>query len=232
MDTPAANQPTNRPTGPTWPTQPTLRPSLKPSQTNPGLLPDIWQGLDLTRHPDLRRAVQAVIEWYNQESGALILMGGCGVGKTHIAKAVLKVSGGPFSVLKWLENGGVETVKNAVFYAEADLLADIRKSYNGHSASEASIIRGCQRTRLLILDDIGVGYIKEESQRWYEDIMWRIFDTRASGNMATMITTNLSPVELKARLGVRAYSRLQQMMGRRDQIVNLFGVADYRAKDW
>lgn len=209
-----------------------MTPNLSPRPTPGLLLADTWQGLDLTRHPDLRPAAATVIEWYNAESGAIILEGGCGCGKTHIAKAVLKASGGPFPVLRWLENGGVETVKNAVFYAEADLLSDIRQSYNGHSASEQSIIGGCQRARLLILDDIGVGYIKEESQRWYEDIMWRIFDTRATGNLATLITTNLSPVELKARLGERAYSRLQQMLGRRDRIVNLFGVPDYRAKDW
>lgn len=177
-------------------------------------------------------AASAVIEWYNAGTGAIILEGGCGVGKTHIAKAVFKASGGPRSILNWLEGGGVETVKNAVFYAEADLLADIRKSYSGTSASEAGIINGCRRARLLILDDIGVGYIKEESQRWYEDIMWRIFDTRASKMLATFITTNLSPVELKGRLGDRAYSRLQQMLGQRERIINLFGVPDYRAKDW
>ena len=123
--------------------------------------PDLWHGLDLNWHPDLPRVIQAVVDWYQHDSEALVLGGGCGCGKTHLSKVVYKNCGGPVRILVKRCPGQWLSIKNAVFYAEADLLADIRRSYRGFSQDEDAIIKGCRYVRMLILDDVGVGYIRD-----------------------------------------------------------------------
>lgn len=193
--------------------------------------PDEWEELNLTLHPKLREAVRRVVAWYRQGLGVLLLAGDCGCGKTHLAKVVFDKYGGPAFVLDW-DVTPVESVRNTVFYTEPDLFADIRQSYNGSKPgqSEGEIVRMCQRTRLLILDDLGVAHIREESLPWAQDLYWRILDARA--NKPTLITTNLKIDQIPGRIGKRAFSRLMGSLGSKAGYVDMFGIPDYRLRDW
>lgn len=176
--------------------------------------------------------IRRVVAWYQQgPAGVLLLAGDCGCGKTHIAKVVYDKFGGPAFVLDW-ETQPVESIRNAVFYTEPDLFADIRQSYNGAKAgqSEGEIVKMCQRARLLILDDLGVAHIKEESLPWAQDLYWRIFDARAG--KPTLITTNSKIDRIPARIGARAFSRLMGSLSSKAGYVDMFGISDYRLKDW
>jgi DNA replication protein DnaC len=197
--------------------------------SQPNLWPKDFQGpqIDLNWHPSLKGAVNQVIAWHNKPVGGLVLAGGYGCGKTTIARIALHAVGGPVSVIDW-ESGQPQSVRTATFYGEPDLLEAIRESYSGNG--ETGILSYCQRAKLLILDDIGAGYVKEESQRWYEDILWRILNER--NDKKTLVTTNLTPPELQARIGGRAWSRLKEMLGSSENYVSLFDVPDYRGKDW
>lgn len=186
----------------------------------------VWNGLEVY-HPEIDAAIRAACAWYKASAGALVLTGGYGCGKTSLAKIVYRLGGGPATLIEWTEQGPV-TVHPVTFYSEPDLLDDIRRSYG--EQGETKIIKRCQKSSILILDDLGAGYVKEDSQRWYEGIMWRLFDGREFRK--TLITTNLNPAELKLRLGGRCWSRLQEMLGGPDGFVGMFGVPDYRAKDW
>lgn len=186
----------------------------------------VWHGLKVY-HPEIDAAIRSVVGWYNSPSGALVLTGGYGCGKTSLARIVHELSGGPAPFIEWTEGGSV-TVYPATFYSEPDLLDDIRRSYG--DVGEAKIVKRCQRSDILILDDLGAGYVKEDSQRWYEGIMWRLFDGRETRK--TLITTNLNPAELKVRIGGRCWSRLQEMLGGPDGFVGMFGVPDYRQRGW
>lgn len=161
-------------------------------------------------------------------------MGDPGCGKTHLANVVYELYGGNGHAINWSQdekgNNLAETVRNALFYTEPDLFSDIRQSYGGKGMNEAQIVSGCKAAKLLVLDDIGVAYIKEESAAWAYDIYWRIFDARVK--KFTLITTNLSMQMLAARIGGRALSRLMEMMGSDEAIVDLFGVPDYRQRGW
>lgn len=183
--------------------------------------------ISLSWHPDLPGVIRRLVDWYKQPYGALVLAGGYGSGKTTMAKIILHAIGGPIPVIDW-SSGRAVSVRNAIFYTEPELLEDIRKSYS--SDGETRIIGQCRTARLLILDDLGAAYVKEESSRWYEDIIWRMLNDRAL--LKTLITTNLTPPELKTRIGGRAFSRLQEMLGGPDNFVGMFNIKDYRAKDW
>lgn len=190
----------------------------------------LWNGLDLTWHPKLRPAAQAVSDWYNRGQGALVLAGNPGCGKTHIAKVVYNKYGGPGFALDWSRTP-VESVRNAVLYAEPEMFAEIREGYGGNSRqTEAEIIRACQRAKLFVLDDLGVAHIRDESARWAQDIYWRLFDARAE--KFTLITTNLRAHEWMMRIGQRAQSRLMQALGSDAAIIDLFDVPDYRQRSW
>ena len=196
----------------------------------PSLWPKDFQGpqIDLNWHPDLKAAVRRVIDWFDRESGGLVLAGGYGCGKTSIARIVLHAIGGPIPIIIW-DGPQPESIRNAVFYSEPGLLEEIRHSYSDGNG-EASIVSQCQRARLLILDDVGAGYVKDESQRWYEDILWRILNERT--DKKTLLTTNLIAPDLKSRIGGRAYSRLKELLSTSENYVSLFDVPDYRGKDW
>lgn len=192
----------------------------------------MWNDLDLTWHPKLRQAVKNVVEWYKVGRGALILTGDTGCGKSHIAKVVYEKFGGPAYILDWTANP-VESVRNAVFYAEPEMFADIRQSYSPDGKkvqSEKEIIKMCQKSHLFIFDDLGVAHIKDESLPWAQDIYWRIFDARVSE--FTLVTTNLTKEQLGPRIGKRALSRLMDAMGSEAAFVDMFGIPDYRQRGW
>lgn len=216
-------------------TNPNLLPASNqtpgPISLQPSVEPDEWEGLNLTVHHKVRDAVKQVVTWYQSFNGIMILAGGCGCGKTHLAKVVYDKADGPAYVLDW-DAEPIESVRNAIFYAEPDFFADIRQTYsNGGKAgqTEGEIVRLCQRARLLILDDLGVAHIRDESLPWAQDLYWRILDARA--DKPTLITTNLKIEQVPARIGKRAFSRLMGGMGKTGY-ADMFGVPDYRLKDW
>lgn len=216
--------------------QPVLTPQFGTASTEKAAN---WNGLDPTHHPKVEGAIRAVVAWYNRGSGALILAGNPGCGKTHLAKVVYEKYGGLGIVTRWHQaefgNWQVEQFQNAVFYSEPEMFAAIRQSYGnqdgkGKSRTEAGIIRDCQESELFILDDLGVAHIKDESLGWAQDIYWRLFDARM--DKFTLVTTNLTISEWCTRIGRRAFSRLMQALGSEAAVVDMFGIPDYRLRDW
>ena len=100
-----------------------------------------WESFDSDRHPALVVAVRTIKQWYNQRQpsgGALIIAGGFGCGKTHLARAITDLFG-------W----------TAVFYEETKLFKAIQEGYSGFGDSEATYIKRARRSPLLVFDDLG-----------------------------------------------------------------------------
>jgi len=191
---------------------------------------DGWSGPTMNLEVDdrLHEAAYAVTQLSRGDTNGVILMGSPGCGKTLLANILLWAAGG---AVRTVVDGpaGVRSVWSAVFYAEPDLLDQIRDSYSYNNGLE-QLVRKVNNAQLLILDDLGAGYVKDGSEEWYTSLIWRFLNERQ--DKRTLITTNLQPAEIKTRIGDRAMSRIKEMLGERTYIVDLFGVPDYRGNNW
>jgi DNA replication protein DnaC len=160
------------------------------------------------------RRARAFAERFPVVDRGLFFVGKPGVGKTHLAVAVLK-------------EAVRRTNARAIFYDIRDLLKEIRSTYNPvvHT-TEAEVIRPVMEAELLVLDDIGA----EKTSEWVEETINLIVNTRYNEKRATIFTSNytllddpLDPDSLAVRVGFRMWSRLHEMC----DFVDMRGV-DYR----
>ncbi|HXO06246.1 MAG TPA: ATP-binding protein [Candidatus Sulfotelmatobacter sp.] len=103
----------------------------------------------------------------------LLLMGPCGVGKTHLAVAALKEI-----VLRGY--GGL-------FYDYRELLKEIQDSYNAESQStEMGVLEPVLKAEIFILDDVG----SSKPSPWALETVGHVLNTRYNEKRVTLLTTN------------------------------------------
>src|SRR3984885_11355906 len=144
----------------------------------------------------------------------ILLMGTCGVGKTHLAIAALQE----------LTRRG----HNCLYYDYRELLKEIQDSYNSSSEStEMGVLDPVLKAEVLLLDDLG----SSKPSLWALETVGHILNARYNDKRITLATTNFldgdaasqppsrstaprpSAIEdtLSERIGTRIRSRLYEM---------------------
>ena len=162
--------------------------------------------------PDKKRYMERVmprLREYAECFGAhvgenLLFTGPTGTGKTHISTAIAKtvISKGYYVLY--------DSVQNIISAFETDTFRR-----GADSVSEKYL-----ECDLLILDDLGT----EFTTQFTVSCIYNLINTRYNRGLSTIISTNLSPIELAKHYDDRIYSRL---IGGSSQIVD-FGGNDYR----
>jgi DNA replication protein DnaC len=134
----------------------------------------------------------------------LLFTGPVGVGKTHLAVAVLR---------ELIERYRI----TGLFYQFGALLRQIQDSYNPVSQnSELKVLAPVFEAEVLVLDELGAS----KPTDWVRDTMMQIINARYNDKRLTIFTTNYSdkrkkekdPTELlEDRIGVALRSRLYEM---------------------
>jgi DNA replication protein DnaC len=180
-------------------------------------------------------AARFVQEFDPRDGRGLLLVGGIGTGKTHLAVGILK---------ELIATRG----SSCLFCDYRELLKQIQNSYNDSvKATELQVLRPVFDAEVLLLDELGA----VKPSEWVWDTVSLILNTRYNDNRTTIITTNFadeaaasttrssssSPMSLSParaatreetlgdRIGERMRSRLQEMC----RIVRMDG-PDFRQK--
>ncbi len=151
---------------------------------------------------DAQEAARRVADAFPVVTRGLLLEGQPGVGKTHLAVAVLR------QVIQ-------TTGARGLFYDIRDLLRIIRGTYDPATrTTELDVLRPVMTAELLVLDDLGA----EKTSEWVEETMNLIVNTRYNERRLTIFTSNYldipddtDPNSLLFRIGGRMRSRLHEM---------------------
>ena len=148
-------------------------------------LPD-GAGLPESIRAVLRRVFEICVHYAEQPRGWLVLLGGYGAGKTHLAAAIA--------------NYNLSLERPAMFVVTPDLLDHLRAAFG--PSSESGVDERLEKIReapLLVLDDLGAHH----STPWAQEKLFQILNHRYNHRLPTVITTNQRLEEQDPRIASR-----------------------------
>jgi len=122
-------------------------------------------------------------------NGWMLLMGGFGCGKTHLAAAIANE----------VVSMGVETL----FLTVPDLLDWLRYSFNSEESSYEDRFEEIKNIRFLVLDDLGT----QNTTAWAREKLYQIINHRYTHRLPTVVTTNAGLQEIDERVSSRLQDR-------------------------
>jgi DNA replication protein DnaC len=140
-----------------------------------------------------------VVERFAEEfpigsENGLLLMGPCGVGKTHLAVAALK--------------NIVLRGHAGLFYDYRELLKQIQDSYNAESqATEMSVLEPVLKAEILVLDDVG----SSKPSPWALETAGHVLNTRYNEKRVSVLTTNFLDADAAQNTPAQAAPRVAGM---------------------
>lgn len=148
-------------------------------------------------------AYDAALQFADNPTGWLVLVGPCGSGKTHLAVSITR---------QCIEMGNMVMIRTV-----PDLLRTLRAGYDNHEY-DARFEEMCQ-IDILILDDYGT----QNDTGWVNEQLFQLLNYRYNHKLATVITAN--PEGLLAS-DHRLHSRMSDR--RLARVIDMSLASDYR----
>ncbi len=143
-------------------------------------------GLPPDKRKNLRDAYEAARHFSNEPRGWLLLKGGFGCGKTHLAAAIA--------------NDRLTRDEPVLFVVVPDLLDHLRATFAPTSrVTYDDRFESIRATPFLILDDLGA----QTTTAWAQEKLFQLFNYRYNAQLPTVITTNRELEEIDARVRSR-----------------------------
>jgi DNA replication protein DnaC len=174
-------------------------------------------------HRDALKISRQFIENYPAQDVGLLFIGPCGVGKTHLAVAIIQ------ELIRTKD-------ASCIFYDFRDLIREIQSTFTPDSTlSESDVLTPVFQSEVLVLDELGA----KRTTAWVEETVFYIINHRYNHKKLTLFTTNYPDSDeeedkrdsfykkggdsLIDRIGVRLRSRIYEMC----KVVEMAG-DDYR----
>lgn len=164
------------------------------------------------RQADLDFIKKEAREYIKGAQNNIVLIGDCGVGKSHLAYSAIKAISD--------YNKKLATVINVV-----DLVAKVKEDFSLESYY-TNLLSGKDKhdqIEYLLLDDLGT----EKTSEWSSNLIYSILNKRTN----TIITTNLTPPEIQRRYGKRIFSRIFKGVGQ-EHVYQFKNRTDERMNLW
>jgi DNA replication protein DnaC len=147
------------------------------------------KGLGEMQASSLEMAFNQAYHYAKSLNGWLLLRGGYGCGKTHLAAAIA--------------NFAVEMGVPTLFLTVPDLLDMLRFSYDSEDTTFEERFTEIRNASLLVLDDFGT----QNATGWAQEKLFQIINYRYINKLPLVLTTNLSIDEIDARVRSRLADR-------------------------
>ncbi len=143
-------------------------------------------GLNPQKQANLQHAYEVCRQFARRPEGWLVLVGGYGCGKTHLAAAIA--------------NERLDRGEPVLFVVVPDLLDHLRATFNPATpVTYDERFEQVKRAPLLILDDLGT----HASTPWAQEKLFQLLNYRYNARLPTVITTNHDLDEIDPRLRSR-----------------------------
>ncbi len=174
-------------------------------------------------HRDALKISRQFVKNYPAQDIGLVFIGPCGVGKTHLAVAIIQ------ELIRTKD-------ATCIFYDFRDLIREIQSTFTPDSVlSESDVLAPVFSSEVLVLDELGA----KRPTAWVEETVFTIINHRYNHKKMTLFTTNYPDTDeaedkrdsfykkgdesLIDRIGVRLRSRIYEMC----KVVEMWG-DDYR----
>lgn len=137
--------------------------------------------------PGVRNAYELAMEYAQNPDGWLLLMGGYGCGKTHLAAAVAH-----YAVTHQRVRALLLVVPDLLDYLRAAFAPDQASSYDAR-------FNAIRNADLLILDDLGT----ENTTPWASEKLFQIMNFRYNERRPTIVSSNRNLDDLDPRIASR-----------------------------
>jgi DNA replication protein DnaC len=143
-------------------------------------------GLTEEKRHNLRSAYEAARAFAANPQGWLVLLGGYGCGKTHLAAAIA--------------NEQLALGRPVLFVVVPDLLDYLRATFSPHSPiSYDRRFENVRNVAVLVLDDLGT----QSSTEWAREKLFQIFNHRYNLRLPTVVTSNCKLEHIDVRIRSR-----------------------------